>query len=546
MRQLLKDTTVRCVALTAMALLAAAPLVLADTELLNEVTVTSKRRAQPLIETTGNVAVLDGSIIRSAAHQHVHELLSRTPATWISRGSGQESLPAVRSPVLTGAGSCGGFLILEDSIPVRPSGFCNVNQLFETVSEQARQVEVIRGPGNALYGSNALHGTINILMPETSNGNGAVEFGANDFARLRGTLSGSAGLLTLVYADDGGFRDAAGYRQGKLHAGHSWDFADSSLRLAFSATDLDQETAGFIVGEDSYRNPAINRSNPNPEAFRRANSQRLYGVWTRQNVEVRPYLRRSDMRFLQHFLPGQPLEENGHVSAGVILSTTSERDESSWQYGIDIEWADVFLKQSQTGATEGSAFLMETRPAGKHYDYDVTSLALSPWAQAEFRLGKRLTASLGLRAEYVNYDYTNNMLTGNTRDDGSVCGFGGCLYTRPADRDDNFTNFAPKLGLRFMIAARSSLFVTATRGFRAPQMTELYRLQSGQTVADLDSERLDALEAGWRLRRDEMKFELAAFQMRKRGSVLRDANGFNVSGARSRHDGIEAALGWQP
>jgi len=33
--------------------------------------------------------------------------------------------------------------------------------------------------------------------------------------------------------------------------------------------------------------------------------------------------------------------------------------------------------------------------------------------------------------------------------------------------------------------------------------------------------------------------------MRKRGSVFRDAQGFNVNGARTRHDGIEAALDWR-
>ena len=51
--------------------------------------------------------------------------------------------------------------MLEDSIPIRPTGFCNVNQLFEVPTELAQSVEVLRGPANALYGSNGLHGTIN-------------------------------------------------------------------------------------------------------------------------------------------------------------------------------------------------------------------------------------------------------------------------------------------------------------------------------------------------------------------------------------------------
>ena len=43
---------------------------------------------------------------------HFKELLNLSSGVWISRGSGQESLISLRSPVLTGAGACGSFQIL--------------------------------------------------------------------------------------------------------------------------------------------------------------------------------------------------------------------------------------------------------------------------------------------------------------------------------------------------------------------------------------------------------------------------------------------------
>ena len=64
--------------------------------------------------------------------QHPKQIFRRSPGVWISRGSGQEHLTAIRSPVLTGPGACGSFLLLEDGIPIRPTGFCNVNGLFES------------------------------------------------------------------------------------------------------------------------------------------------------------------------------------------------------------------------------------------------------------------------------------------------------------------------------------------------------------------------------------------------------------------------------
>ena len=66
--------------------------------------------------------------------QHPKQIFRRSPGVWISRGSGQEHLTAIRSPVLSGPGACGSFLVLEDGLPIRPTGFCNVNGLFETFS----------------------------------------------------------------------------------------------------------------------------------------------------------------------------------------------------------------------------------------------------------------------------------------------------------------------------------------------------------------------------------------------------------------------------
>ncbi len=548
LQPLLAATAMCCVLLSL-------PTAASECDSIDEIVVTSQRRAQALVSHAGNIERLGADLLGRVRHQHIHELMSRIPGVWVSRGSGQEHLTAIRSPVLTGAGACGAFLFLEDGIPIRPAGFCNANQLFEINTEQARSIEVIRGPGNALYGSNALHGTVNVLMPSPrarSPGIFSMEFGTNEFLRVRAELPAgdeSPFLAAFILADDGGFREESGYRQAKAHFKFETELFGGDLLAALSLSDLDQETAGFIPGQDAYKDPALNRQNLNPEAFRDANSQRLYGLWSRRigraDIDIRPYVRRSDMRFLQHFLPGQPLEENGHVSAGILSAAGFERDWGSIIAGIDLEWSDVFLRETQSGAAAGSDFLRETRPEGKHYDYDVTSMAIAPYVQIDVRISTRLLLSAGLRAEYMQYSYNNRMLSGNTRDDGSTCGFGGCLYTRPADRRDDFTNVAPKLAASFAINDKLHLYTSISRGFRAPQMTELYRLQNGQQVSDLDSEQIDNIEVGLRVSGDTIYVDTSVYAMQKSNSVLRDANGFSVNSARSRHAGVEAALNWQ-
>ena len=83
---------------------------------LSEIVVTGQRRAQAALAHAGNIERLDGELVDGVRHQHIHQLMTRVAGVWISRGSGQEHLTAIRSPVLTGAGSCG-ILITRTSSP---------------------------------------------------------------------------------------------------------------------------------------------------------------------------------------------------------------------------------------------------------------------------------------------------------------------------------------------------------------------------------------------------------------------------------------------
>ena len=127
--------------------------------------VTATRSPVALLDYPGSATRVEVRAIELTGATHPSELLNRAPGAMIQHGSGQESLTALRSPVLTGAGACGAVLVLEDGIPIRPVGSCNVNELFEVNYEQAAAVEILRGPGSALYGSSAVHGIINVIPP---------------------------------------------------------------------------------------------------------------------------------------------------------------------------------------------------------------------------------------------------------------------------------------------------------------------------------------------------------------------------------------------
>jgi len=520
---------------------------------LDAVTVTATRRPIALLDYPGSVTRLADDTAALTGATHSSELLNRAPGTMIQRGSGQESLTALRSPVLTGAGACGAVLVLEDGIPIRPAGSCNVNELFEVNVEQAAAVEILRGPGSALHGSSAVHGVINVIPPRPEDLPAlafGIEGGSDDYGRIRlaaGTNDGDSGFGIAMHAtDDGGWRDASGFTEQKLNAVWTRTSGEHALTVRFAGTHLEQETAGFIEGENSYRDPVIARSNPNPEAYRDAHSLRASVAYDHAaGLSARAYLRNSRMDFLQHFLLGQPLEDNGQDSGGLMLSFTDvEFGGGELMAGMDLDFAASTLLQEQDGpTTDGSPPANAIRPAGRHYDYTVDSSVLAAWAQWRRALAPRWSVETGLRLEQVRFDYDNRMIDGNTDENGVPCP-GGCLYSRPADRSDDFTEFAPRLGLIWRPREAVAAWFSVARGFRAPEATELYRLQRQQSVADLDAERIDAFELGLRLRGARASLDLAAFRMDKHDVILRDSAGFNVTGGRTRHVGVEYEAAW--
>ena len=527
------------------ALLAVTALPLSSAELLTEqIIVTANRVQESALTLPLAWSSIDEEALALTGQVHVNEIMQRVPGAWISRGNGQESLTALRSPVLTGAGGCGPFYMAWDSIGLRAPGFCNINQLFDANTEQADRIEVIKGPATALYGSNAMHGVINVLSAaptEQLDHNIAIEAGPDDYYRGKYRYSNTHGRhgvsVRVNGTTDGGYKDDSGYDQQKMTLRHDYQGEVWSITSAIEGSNLNQETSGFIQGYKVYEDNALKDTNPNPEAYRDAWSLRLYSSASREvgessRLTITPYLRDNEMEFLQHFLPWQPVEENGHSSLGLRTSLNTEGENWRWVNGIDLEYTDGWLKEIQDGD------FSPNQPAGVHYDNQVDATVAAAYSQLHHETTDRWTLMAGARFEYTDYDYDNR--TG----DGPACGpeATACRFYRPADRSDDFDDWSLNAGASYQLAEGHVAYARLARGFRAPQATELYRLQSGQAVADLDSEQIDSMEVGLRGQWHTLGYDLSLFNMDKDEVIFQDADRQNVSGAKTRHYGAELSL----
>ncbi len=497
------------------------------------IVVTASRQAEDRSATSTPVAVLGGEEIQRLGAHHAAEALNRLPGVFVHRGNGVEHLTAVRSAVLTGGAGAGSFLYLQDGIALRAPGFANINGLMEAPDGLAGQIEVIRGPGGPAFGSNALHGLINVITPEPATAGSLIELEAGSFGR--GRVRARAGGETNFGAAFGGFtlrredgwRDDASLLQFTTLGRLDGSLGQTQWSLRGSLVDIDQETATFVRGFEAYRDEEASRRNADPEAFRNVRAARASLHLDRplsEQVSLNTvfYGRSNTMEFRLHFLPSEALETTAHDSLGFQSALTWRTDRTRAVFGVDADFTTGTLFEFQDRATVGP-FVQ-----GLHYDYEVDAQVFAAFGQLRHALTDTLTLEGGARVETTSYEYDNRA------PDGAVG-----RYLRPVDRSDDFSTFAPSLGATWQVSEPVQLFARAARGVRAPQTAELYRLQPGQVIDGIDPEELDSVEAGVRYDTVRTRIELVGFAMEKQNVFFRDANGINVTDGETRHRGVE-------
>ncbi|GGO64471.1 TonB-dependent receptor [Bowmanella pacifica] len=499
--------------------------------------------AQPVKSLPLSHSQVDAEQLALLGTTHISEALASAPGVWISRGNGQEHLSAIRSPVLTGAGACGAFLVSEDGIPTRASGFCNSNQLFELNSEQAYAIDVYRGPGSSWYGSNAVHGIINITsrpLPEQATAQAKLEAGPNQFHRASFALGNSQFLAYGNLSHDGGYQASSGYDQQKINLATQHTLGEWQAVHRLAATHLNQQTAGYISGFNAYRDDDLRRTNDNPDAYRDASSIRVsstlsHKVNEQQSWQIRPYMRWQQMDFLQHYVPWQATEDNSQQSIGVQARYLFEGKDLNWQAGLDTEISAGELQEFQDKPFSA------TIPQGMHYDYRVIARNLSPYASLTWQAAPRWQFTASLRFDVQQYDYRNHLGDGNACPADSA----SCRFYRPRSQTLTYQQWSPSIAAQYQLSRSHRLYARASQGYRAPQATELFRLQEGQQVADLDAEQLASIESGIRGSWQTLDYDLALYWMDKRHVIFQDTERHNVSGGHTRHYGLEWTLGGQ-
>lgn len=535
------------------------------------VVVSATREREALSDIPVSIGVIGEDAVRSVGATHPQQILSQVPGVAVSVTNGEGHTTAIRQPFTTSPL----YLFLEDGVPIRATGFFNHNAMYEMDLPMAGGIEVIRGPGSALHGSDAIGGIINMLTrtpSDTPELRTTLDVGSYGWRRLMiegSTGAGDLGSLRLganiTHSD--GWRRQTAYDRQSVDA--RWDITTASgwhIKTVLAGGHVDQDTgANSPLIYSAYRDDPTR--NNFPIAYRKVTAVRLSSAFEKAFgdglLSITPYVRDNSMELLASFmLNSDPtVSTTGNQSYGALLKWRQDFPDflrARIIAGFDVDVSPGSREENRLNVVVSGAgasrVYSDYTVGARVYDYDVTFSAYSPYLHAEISPIERLRLTAGLRYDTLRYDFENNL-------DGSAAQGGPtAFYGQSRDVDVDYDRVSPKIGATFALNDATHFYASYNTGFRVPSEGQLFRPSVAPNANDAAARALLALnlkpitatqvELGWRGRFERWSLDLAAFDLTKRDDLVsrRDLDTnvtTSVNAGKTSHRGVEVGLGTQ-
>lgn len=152
---------------------------------LNPVVISASRRQEKALEAPAAVSVLEATQIRGRATTSPTDYLRGLPAVDISSNGISQSNVTVRGFNNIFSGSL--LSLVDNRYANVPSLRLNAYNFIPTTSEDISRIEVVSGPGSALYGPNSASGVMHIITRSPFESQGttlSIGGGGRDFVNL--------------------------------------------------------------------------------------------------------------------------------------------------------------------------------------------------------------------------------------------------------------------------------------------------------------------------------------------------------------------------
>ena len=402
---------------------------------LDQNVVSASRRQEKVLEAPASVAIVEAEEIRNRPALSVAEHIRDLPAVDFSQTGLAQSNVVVRgfNNVFSGA-----LLTLTDNRIARvPSLRLNAYNFIPVTNDDIERIEVVLGPGSALYGPNSANGVMHIITrsPFTSGGtNVNVGLGERSVRKVGMRHAGATG-------------DRLGYKVSAQHyTGTDWEYEDpaevqaraanpaipprsfdierqsAEARLDYKASDdlTAILSAGYNKG-DQIELTGLGAGQAQDWAYNYVQLRLLYKNWFAQVFQ-----NGSDAGDTFTLRDGQPIVDKSKLTAFQLQHSAALGARQRFTYGVD-----VLLTRPDT---EGTI-------TGGNEDYDQTN-EFGAYVQSETALSEMLDLVVALR-----YDDHNRIPEGE---------------------------ISPRAGLVFKPKETQILRLTYNHAFSTPSSSNLY------------------------------------------------------------------------
>ena len=252
-----------------------------DTFTVEEIIVTSRRRAENLNDVPGTVTALTETVLESAGVQRAEDFIKLTPGvSMVNAAEAGDTQVNIRG--INGARDAEGSFayILDGVLYTNPAAF---NREYTDLT----QIEIFKGPQGAIYGRNAAAGAIlvNTSKPDgESKTKATFGFAEDNSYLIKGSTTGTLVEDELFFRLSGDWRKSDGFYR------NSWDNGAASIdrsesyningRLVWDASDelsidvkarYGEVDAGSIVFNSTFNLPVYADVTGTPSAFQDVN-----------------------------------------------------------------------------------------------------------------------------------------------------------------------------------------------------------------------------------------------------------------------------------
>ncbi|HJL43398.1 MAG TPA: TonB-dependent receptor, partial [Myxococcales bacterium LLY-WYZ-16_1] len=450
-------------------------------EVYEDVVVTASRRAQSPLDAPNAVTILTAEDIRLSGARTLPDLLRRVPGVDVMAMSYSDYSVAVRGFNRRIANK---VLVLIDGRTAYLD-FLGITlwRGFSIDLQDIERVEVVRGPGSAIYGAYAYTGIINIITkrPEDLRGGRAYVAGGNG-ERFESSLQYGTTLGDL------GFRLSAGYERADKYDN---EFDPERVDFSTELDDIDESLdIARVDGELDYR---VGPGELYLGGGARAGFSEIYGVSSLRNQAVEGVV--------------------SNVRAGY----------RSGLFSFRTYWNGVFADSQPQFFRTGTTNIRS--------DVESHIVSLEPVLRPEFELWGRHRLVLGgeYRFKAVDWTYLNDEQTENHF---------ALFFQDSWAIEDRFSVIAsarldihpfigplgsPRIAFIYKPTPEQALRLSVGTAFRVPTFAETYLDIEAQTPVsgaslrlvggffDLDEERIASVDAGYRYMGSSFDLEAVAY-----------------------------------